>query len=149
MKHMCVSCNYIYDESMWDEDEGIPFATKIENIEKCPVCEESDSFQWIIEEVNYAEDENYRQFIERDHVPDLHIEGNILEVCVGIKAHPMEVEHRITSIALYDEYGDLIQEEFLNQNDSPSKEFDISEFDDFEVRASCNIHGVWGKKYSK
>ncbi len=82
MKHICVYCNYIYDESMGDEQEDIPAGTKIENLEKCPSCDEQDSFQGIVEEVNYAQDENYLQFLERDHIPDLHIEGNTLEVCI-------------------------------------------------------------------
>ena len=40
---------------------------------------------------------------------------------------------------IYDEYGDLIEEKFLNHNLEAEIEFDISYIDDFEIRARCNI----------
>ncbi len=30
MKYLCVNCNYIYDEAIWDSWEGIEAGTKID-----------------------------------------------------------------------------------------------------------------------
>ncbi|USN59246.1 MAG: hypothetical protein H6767_04135 [Candidatus Peribacteria bacterium] len=56
-------------------------------------------------------------------------------------------EHRISSISLYDEYGDMVEELFLQPEVVAEASFDVSDMDEFEIRVRCNLHGVWGKKF--
>ena len=55
----------------------------------------------------------------------------------------MEQEHRITTISLYDESGDLIEEYFFQVDEDPIHVLDIEGLDMFEIRIHCNQHGVW------
>ena len=144
MKKLCTSCNYIYDESIWDKEEDIDIWTVIE---KCPVCQEYDTFQGIEEEINYAEDEENLNMLEIEHFPIFNFTENILEVRVWRESHPMWAEHRVASIWLYDEYWDLIEEDFFREDDESIRKFDISDLDSWEVRIKCSIHWIWARKF--
>ena len=150
MRYVCVKCNYTFDESLWDKEEGIAIATKMEDVEKCPNCEEYDSFQWIKEEINYAEDYDNLKFLEIEHIPQIKpIDEDTIVVFILSSEHPMWEDHRITSISLYDEYWDLVTEEFLFPESDPSIEFDVSGFDEYEIVARCSIHWSWWTKIKK
>ena len=144
MKKLCTTCNYIYDESTWDKEENIDIWTKID---KCPVCKEYDTFQGIEEEINYAEDEDNLNMLEIEHFPIFNFDRSILEVRAWREPHPMWAEHRVCSIWLYDEYGDLIEESFYAEDDELVMKFDISDLDSWEVRIKCTIHWIWGRKF--
>jgi desulfoferrodoxin (superoxide reductase-like protein)/rubredoxin len=175
MRYICVKCNYVFDESLWDREEGLEAGMKIGDIGRCPNCEEYDSFQWIKEEINYAEDYENLKLLEIEHIPQIkeitspqpspqgegEEQGTPLsckergwgwgctqkiEVFIWASQHPMWEDHRITSICLYDEYGDLVIEEFLLPDDDPSIEFDVSDLDEYEVVAKCSIHWYWWRK---
>ena len=146
MKYICTNCNYIFDEYIDDKEDTI---NKVDNDTKCPACEEYDTFQWIEEEVNYAKDIDNLKLHELEHIPQIELideKNNIIKVFVGQAEHPMWIEHRLYSISLYDEYWDLILEEFLYKEASPEAEFDVSNLDEYEIRAKCSVHGVWGRK---
>jgi desulfoferrodoxin (superoxide reductase-like protein)/DNA-directed RNA polymerase subunit RPC12/RpoP len=150
MRYICVNCSYTFDESMWDREEWIDVATKIENIQRCPNCEEYDSFQWLKEEVNYAHDYKSLEILEIEHIPQIKaIDDSTIEVFIWASEHPMWEEHRISSISLFDEYWELICEEFLLPESDPSVEFDVSDLDEYEVVARCNIHWSWWTKVMK
>lgn len=150
MKYFCVSCNYTYDESLWDKDEGIGFWTRIDEIESCPNCWEAYSFQWIEEEVNYLDSEENLDGLEVEHIPTVRYDGDIVEVVVGKKAHPMWDDHRITEISLYDEYWDRVYSEILHpESEDPVAEFDVGDLDEFEIRVKCSVHGVWWRKFER
>ena len=146
MRYFCTNCNYTYDEGLGDKEEDIAIWTKIDDIKYCPVCEEPHSFHGIEEEVNYLDNEENMSLLELDHIPVIKIKDDSLEVNVWLNPHPMWDEHRITTISIYDEYEDLVFEEFLYPDMEPKANFDISDLDDFEVRVKCSIHWVWGKK---
>lgn len=149
MKFICTNCNYIFDEFI---DDGEDTIEKVDDETMCPACYEYNTFQWIIEEVNYAQDINNLEFFEIEHIPQIDIideKNHIIKVSVWQKEHPMWENHRLYSISLYDEYWDLINEEFLNKNDLPEIEFDVYNFDEYEIRIKCNLHWVWGKKVVK
>ena len=59
MRYLCVGCNYIYNEDLWDKTEAIKAWTKFEELWDnfvCPVCwEYKDMFQEIKEEINFLE----------------------------------------------------------------------------------------------
>lgn len=152
MRYMCVTCNYIFDESQWDKEENIPAWTKIDDLYWCPVCWDFESFQWIQEEVNYAEDDHQLRLLEIEHIPQIQTISHdssqrIIEVTIWLSWHPMWEEHRITSILLYDEYWDLIMEEFLWSEREPKVQFDISDLGKYEIVARCSIHWLWGRKF--
>jgi len=101
-------------------------------------------FEPIQEEILYAEFPDYKNEIEKEHIPHItHNDGHEIEITVGEELHGMEEDHRITSLELYDEYGDRIDEIFFDERQDPVHVFDISDLDFFEVRSICNVHGVW------
>jgi rubredoxin len=55
MRFLCVNCGHIYDESLWEEEEGIDPGTCIDEIDEdihCPMCDGSfDDFSPIEDEV--------------------------------------------------------------------------------------------------
>ena len=143
MKYLCTNCNYIYDKSLWYEEENIEIWTELD---KCPICEEYDIFQWIEEEINYIIDDNL-WVLEIDHFPEVQINNNKLIVTIWNEIHPMWEEHRIASVSLYDEYSDLIEEKYLEKQTEAIIEFDFDNLDEFEIRVQCSIHWIWWKKF--
>lgn len=149
MKYICTNCNYIFDEFIDDNEDIIE---KVDEDTMCPACYEYWTFQWIQEEVNYANDINNLEYHELEHIPQIEIideKNHIIKVKVWQIEHPMWDEHRLYSISLYDEYWDLIVEEFLVKDSSPEVEFDVYDLDEYEIRIKCSIHWVWGRKFIK
>lgn len=151
MRYLCTGCNYIYDEDKWDIDDNIKPWTKFEKLWDsyvCPVCWEApDIFHEILEEINYLWDIPM-DVIEAEHFINIDkLDENNIKVSVGAwEYHPVWFDHKITSIWLYDEYGDLVYEIFLHEDETPEIEFDISDLDDYEIRVKCSLHWVWGLK---
>ncbi len=148
MKYCCTNCNYVYDESMWDIDEEISPWTRFDDLGDyfaCPVCSENtDSFYMIKEEINYIENVNTVDRLELEHYPIINIENQKLTVSVWkITLHTMWEDHYISSISLLDEYGDLIEEKFLNNTDKLKVTFDFDDYEDFEVVIRCTYHWLW------
>ena len=85
--------------------------------------------------------------LEIEHFPIFNFTENILEVRVWRESHPMWAEHRVASIWLYDEYWDLIEEDFFREDDESIRKFDISDLDSWEVRIKCSIHWIWARKF--
>ncbi|MDD3794302.1 MAG: rubredoxin [Candidatus Gracilibacteria bacterium] len=146
MKYLCVNCNYIYDEAIGDSGEGIEAGTKIDEIISCPVCEEYDTFHHINEEITYLGNDlndkfEVEHFIEVNHIDDT------VEVIIGGNTHPMGEDHRIAWVGLYDEYGDLVEERFLNSDDDSAVTFDDYSLDEIEIRIKCTQHKLFAKKF--
>jgi desulfoferrodoxin (superoxide reductase-like protein) len=55
--------------------------------------------------------------------------------------------HRIGAISLYDEYGDLIETKFMQQDIDPIVEFDFDDLAEYEIRVQCSLHWIWGKRF--
>ncbi|MDD2870509.1 MAG: desulfoferrodoxin family protein [Candidatus Gracilibacteria bacterium] len=144
MKYLCTNCNYIYDTAFGDDEEEVNIG---QELDMCPVCEEYDTFHGIEEEVNYIDDNSRLESIEIEHFPEVIIEGDKLVVSVGNEIHPMGEDHRIASVSLYDEYGDLIEEKYLELEEEPRVVFDFDDLDEYEIRVKCSQHGVWGKRF--
>lgn len=153
MKYCCMGCRYTYDEALGDPSEWIEAGTDFFSMQDyfvCPVCGEGpDSFEIEKEDVLYAEDKFNLDPLERQHIPHIEILWDTAIVKIWVDQHPMIEEHYIISIGLYDDYGDLVEEEFLSPDTSNELHFDISSFDSFEVRAKCNLHGIWGNKIER
>ena len=150
MRYLCTNCRYIYDEWMGEKSDSIEPGTRYDADFSCPWCDEYDSFHEITEEVNMIDETNDEQPLELEHVPVLHtLPDGILEIRVWRHAHPMWSDHRISTIALYDEYGDMVEEKFLDEDEIACVQFDISNLDEYEIRIRCSIHGTWGMKIEK
>jgi superoxide reductase len=76
------------------------------------------------------------------HLPVVGSNGQKITVKIGSVAHPMVVEHFIEWIEI--ETADECLRKFLKPGDAPEVEFKLSATD-FQVRAYCNIHGLWKK----
>ncbi len=154
MRFLCVNCWYIYDESLWERDDGISPGTWIDEIPEnihCPGCGEGfDDFSPIEDEVIYVDNSEHLSHIERQHLPKiLYHDEHKIEVCIGEEEemHPAGEDHRITAIYLIDEDGHIVEEVFIMPDEDPVAEFDISWMESFEIRASCSQHGLWGTGY--
>lgn len=141
MKYLCTSCNYVYDNALWDSEESVNIWAEIN---ECPVCGEYDSFQWIEEEINYIDDDLWP--LEIDHFPDIEVIWDKIKVTVWNEIHPMWEAHRIAAVYLYDEYWDLVSTRYLELETEAVVEFDNENFDEFEIRVKCSVHWLWWRK---
>jgi len=57
--------------------------------------------------------------------------------------HGSGEDHRITAIYLVDDEGHIVEEIFIMPDEDPVAEFDVSGLERFEIRSSCNQHGLW------
>lgn len=146
MKYLCVNCNFIYDEAIWDQVDWIPAWTKIEDINYCPACQETDTFNHINEEINYIP-ENTVDKIDLEHNIEMHHDNFRFEITVWWNSHPMWDDHRIAWVALFDEYSDLVEEKFLWIDDDSFVVFDDYDLDEFEIRVKCTQHQTFAKKF--
>ncbi len=151
MRYICTNCSYIYDEDLGDLDSNIPAGTKFYDLwdyYTCPVCSElPDIFHEIKEEINYIQKSTIDK-LEQSHFIDIKsIDKDNIKISIWKEEiHPCWLEHRITSIWLYDEYWDIVDEVFLEEDMPPETDFDISDLDEYEVRVRCTIHWVWARK---
>jgi superoxide reductase len=76
------------------------------------------------------------------HLPVVESDGQKVTIKIGSIAHPMEEKHFIEWIEI--ETADRCLRKFLKPGDAPEAEFELSATD-FQVRAYCNIHGLWKK----
>ena len=147
MKHLCTNCGYIYDEINWEIEDWIDYWTKLDDIREnfvCPNCfESSENFQEIIPYLHSLDDEKNLSAVEKEHIPQVESLWNG-EVRIDVN-HPMEKEHFIWNIWIYDEYWDLVYEEFFKPWDVAYLEYDVSDLDKYEVRVQCNIHWFFSK----
>ena len=74
------------------------------------------------------------------HVPVSERDGETLTVTVGSVEHPMEDAHFIEWIEVV--AGDEVLCQFLDPGQAPKATFHVGA-DDINVRAYCNLHGLW------
>ncbi len=75
------------------------------------------------------------------HIPILCENANGVTVKVGSVAHPMTEEHYIQWIEVIN--GPWVNRKYLKPGDDPVAEFYVSNNDHLEIRAYCNLHGLW------
>lgn len=84
---------------------------------------------------------NTEDAAEEKHVPIIEKTENEILVKVGSVQHPMDEDHYIEWIELITK--DRIYRKHLKPGQNPEAKF--SKIDsEFEVRAYCNLHGLWG-----
>lgn len=79
---------------------------------------------------------------QEKHLPVVEADGQKVTVKVGSLAHPMEEKHFIEWIEI--ETADKCLRKFLKPGEKPEAEFSLSATN-FQVRAYCNVHGLWKK----
>ncbi len=75
------------------------------------------------------------------HVPVVKGEGDGLRVEVGEVHHPMEEKHYIAFIEVLT--ADKVLRAELDPSKAPTAYFSIDKSEVVEVRAYCNLHGLW------
>ena len=75
------------------------------------------------------------------HIPEVKVDGNIVNVNVGAIEHPMTEEHLINWVYLQTENGG--QRKSLKAGDKPSVSFALVDEKPVAVYAYCNLHGLW------
>lgn len=80
------------------------------------------------------------------HVPDISVNGNLVEVRIGSVPHPMIEQHYIEWVYIHTEKGG--QRKTLKPNDEPVVTFALTD-DDKLISAYeyCNLHGLWKADY--
>lgn len=79
---------------------------------------------------------------QEKHLPVVETDGQKVTIKIGSVAHPMEEKHFIEWIEM--ETADECLRKFLKPDEKPEAEFPLFATD-FQVRAYCNIHGLWKK----
>ncbi len=76
------------------------------------------------------------------HVPNVEINGNVINIKVGSARHPMLDEHYIQFILLETTSMSMIK--YLKPNDEPEATFILNEKEKpIAVYEYCNLHGLW------
>lgn len=88
------------------------------------------------------DEKNQEEGLTEKHLPVVGSNGQKVTVKIGSIAHPMEEKHFIEWIEI--ETADECLRKFLKPGDAPEAEVAISAAN-FQVRAYCNIHGLWKK----
>ena len=82
---------------------------------------------------------------QEKHVPQVHVNGNMVKVDVGSVKHPMEEAHMIGWVYIVTNQG--TQRKYLKPNTDPVIEFALCPDEKLqEVYAYCNLHGLWMTK---
>lgn len=144
-KFTCTSCSYIYNPFIWEED--IPPLTAFEYLNEswiCPHCwEKKDNF--IETPINIQELSQWKWITEQEssHIPFYKEQDNRIIIQIGPTDNPHEIEenHFIEYVGLFEMDGEII--ELQLQPEENIITFKNPEVDEYEVRLSCNIHGVW------
>lgn len=124
------------------------FMTKKNQIYKCSICGN------IVEVVHNSigqlvccgkpmklMDPNAVDAAKEKHVPVITKDTDKIIVKVGSIAHPMEDKHYIEWIEL--SADNKVYRRNLKAGEKPEAEFNINVAGALEVRAYCNLHGLW------
>lgn len=75
------------------------------------------------------------------HIPEITVDGSVVNVKIGSVAHPMTEEHHIKFIYLETESGG--QRKCLKVGAEAVAKFSVLEDKPLKVYAYCNLHGLW------
>jgi len=79
------------------------------------------------------------------HLPVVEPDGQGVLIKIGSVPHPMEEAHYIEWVEVFRKDGKVIRIP-LKPGDKPEVHFGHPIEDILEVRAYCNVHGLWSKK---
>ncbi|NDK19393.1 hypothetical protein GW819_00975 [Candidatus Gracilibacteria bacterium] len=144
-KFTCTACSYVYNPFIGEEN--IAQGTVFEDIDEswvCPHCgEEKEGF--IETPTNIQEVSSLGGITEQEasHIAFYKEQGNTIVVQIGTSDNPHEIEenHFIEYVGLFETDGEIIELRLQPEEDVII--FENPGLDEYEVRLSCNIHGVW------
>ncbi len=144
-KYTCTSCSYIYNPFIWEEDiiPGTDFETLAEDW-VCPHCGDiKESFIEAPTHIQEASSINMITEEELSHIPFYKEQWDQIIVHIGSPDTPHEIEenHFIEYIGLFETDGEII--DMCTLPEESVIFFENPWLEDYEVRLSCNIHGVW------
>jgi len=138
-KYKCLDCPYVYDPS---QNNNIEFKN-LPSDWTCPICKSGKERFEIIHQLGEAQTGGEAQ---EKHVPIITAEGNNTKVIVGAITHPMNEDHYITLIELFDGTK-LLKSIQLASNQTPEAIFENIIFkNNYSAIAHCNLHGMWESK---
>ena len=151
MKFACAGCMYAYDESIWEPAVGIDAGTHFDDLWDefyCPQCEGNKiHFSLLEQEINYPLDYEELTGLESEHFPIfIDKEEDWVKVQVGERIHESHEEHYVSSVTIYDEYEEMIEEKVLLSSEEAIVEFDVDHSEIYEIRVNCISHGLWARK---
>lgn len=144
-KFTCTNCSYLYNPFTGEED--ILPGTSFDNLDEswtCPHCgEDKDGFT---ETPVYIQELSHPTMIteqESSHIPFYQEQGDEIIVQIGTLDNPHEIEdnHFVEYVGLFDSDGEIVELRLHPEEDSIV--FENPRLDEYEIRLSCNIHGVW------
>lgn len=146
-RYHCLNCGHVYNPYLWDLEQEVEAWVDFDNISEdrlCPVCwENKDNFIEIVPSINEVFDINNLIPQEEQHIP-FYTEKNgkiIVNIWTEDEPYTQDEDHFIEFVWVYDEYGEEI--DIINFPDiSKDIEFELAD-ENYEVRASCSLHGVW------
>ena len=89
-------------------------------------------------------EENTVEASAEKHIPVIEEIDEGIKVKVGSVAHPMMEKHYIEWIEVQN--GSWVNRKHLTSDDKSEAEFYVKNNDRLEVRAYCNLHGLWKKE---
>ena len=143
-KFTCTTCSYIYNPFLWEEDT--PSGTLFEDLHEywtCPHCSgEKDDFIETPINIQELSSKNATEE-ESSHIPFYKEQWDDIFIQIGTNDNPHEIEenHFIEYVWLFEKDGEVI--ELRIQPEENILHFENPQIDEYEVRLSCNIHGVW------
>lgn len=124
--------------------------TKLSEVYRCRVCgniveivHPSNGELVCCGQAMRLQEENTVDASQEKHVPMVEIKDNQVSVKIGSEVHPMTEEHYIEWIEVITTSGQVYRHA-LKPGDEPVADF-IIQSDVSEVRAYCNLHGLWSK----
>jgi superoxide reductase len=127
-------------------------ATKLHEVYRCRICGN------IVEVIHHnageliccnqlmqLQTENTVDASQEKHVPTIEMVDKKITVKVGSEPHPMDDDHYIEWVEVINTTGQVYRQ-YLRPGDDPLAEFDLLRGEVSEVRAYCNLHGLWSSK---
>ena len=78
------------------------------------------------------------------HIPEVEVNGDVVNVVVGSVEHPMTEAHSIQWIYLETDKGSQIK--YLKPDEAPRASFSLNGEKPIAVYEYCNLHGLWVKE---
>lgn len=144
---------YTYDESIWEPSLMIDAGTAFDELGEefyCPMCAgEKEYFAELQEEINYALNPENLTALESEHWPIIiDRQDDWVKIQIWEKIHESHEEHYISSVVLFDEYNDIIDEIILLSSQEAIVECDVDVDEIYEIRVHCVTHGIWARKFA-
>ena len=78
------------------------------------------------------------------HIPEVEVNGDVVNVVVGSVEHPMTEAHSIQWIYLETDKGGQVK--YLKPDEAPRASFSLNGEKPIAVYEYCNLHGLWVKE---